>query len=63
MLDDAHVHVYCDRCQDGEEEIELCAIARKGWDERHVEATLLGRGWKIIGGSHVCENCVEEDEE
>jgi len=59
---DAFIRVSCDVCEDPgmDEEVQLCAIVRNGWDERHVSAELHSRGWRVEGEKDICPNCAEE---
>ena len=62
---DAFIHVSCDVCEDPsmDEEVQLCSLARNGWDERHVSAELHRMGWRVEGEKDICPNCAEEMEE
>lgn len=70
MISSAYVTVSCDRkygtdsrysCETTEE-INLTSLTRGSWDERHVEAELTRSGWRVEGGIHTCESCVEDEE-
>jgi hypothetical protein len=58
---DAYINVTCDKCG-YLEEVELTAIARKGWDERNVKSSLKNHGWFCGDDQEVCESCHDNDE-
>jgi hypothetical protein len=63
MRSDAYIRVWCnDEC--GEElEIQLCATARRGYDERYVEDELERLGWLVVcDGEEYCPKCRGEHE-
>lgn len=61
MLGEPILPVTCDDC--GEEtDCGLTGIARGGYDERNVEASLKGQGWLVKDGKHYCWNCREDHE-
>jgi RNase P subunit RPR2 len=60
MISDAHVTVTCDRCG-YTEEYDLTATAGGGWDDRYMTDRLERDGWRVEGGSHICEDCVEAE--
>mgnify|MGYP003443977223 FL=1 len=57
---DAYINVTCDKCE-YLEEVELTAIACKGWDERNVKAVLKNHGWLCDDDQEICESCREDD--
>lgn len=59
---DAYINVTCDKCE-YLEEVELTAIACKGWDERNVKGVLKSRGWLCEGDQEICESCRDEAEQ
>lgn len=59
MRSDAYITVTCDECGDVHEEIQICAIAGGGWDERNVDAHLRDLGWFLEGGNDICPDCLE----
>ena len=62
MLTDAYIRVVCDRCGDSEEEIPLTATV-KGWDDRDIDADIVGLGWQVDSEDHICPNCQPESED
>ena len=66
MIGDAVAHVYCDQCNDYDEEVELTPLAgHTKYDMRNVVRSLEQSGWRVVGGidgQHICPNCNEEDE-
>lgn len=59
MRSDAFITVTCDRCGD-EEDVQLTAIARGGYDERYVDSQLRQLGWRI-DSEDICPDCLEEE--
>ena len=59
---DAYIKVACDKCKH-EEEVELTAIACKGWDERNVKTVLKTYGWLCDDNQEICESCRENGDE
>lgn len=59
---DAYIRVMCDKCE-YVEEVELTALARKGWDERNVKTALENHGWLCDDGQEICESCRENEGE
>jgi len=56
---DAMITVTCDRC--GEEmQVDLCATARGGYDERNVDRELEFHGWVIHDDQDICDECVRQ---
>ena len=60
MRSDAFIFVTCDKCG-AEEEIQLTATARGGYDERNVDARLESLGWTKDGDKDLCEDCSEAE--
>ena len=59
---DAYIRVMCDKCE-YVEEVELTAIACKGWDERNVKTVLTNHGWLCDDGQEICESCRDNESE
>lgn len=60
---DAYIVVTCDRCGTYDEELQLCALGRGGYDLRHIDHELTQLGWCVdtSGEGDICPNCVEDE--
>ena len=64
MIHDPMVRVECDEPGCSEvESIELTALGRGAFDERHVIQSLERMDWRIDGDITICPNHQEDDEE
>lgn len=65
MINEPWITVSCDRCGYMTDPMELCSIARGGWDTRYIKDTLREWGWRVsdLGGETICETCVELEQE
>lgn len=59
MKSDAYIIVTCDSCRTSLE-IELTALASRGWDDRNVNTELAREGWECAEGRDICPECREE---
>ncbi len=59
MKGEPMITVTCNEC-DKSIEIELMAIARKAYDERHVNEELRRRGWFVFWNFDFCSKECEE---
>lgn len=55
----AYITVTCDCCG-YDEEVELTATARGGYDERHVDGRLRSYGWSTVDRD-ICPDCRAEE--
>lgn len=63
MITDAYVKLVCDNCGD-EEEIQLTATARGGYDCRNVESHVKHLGWQAITeDTHACPDCAQSSDD
>jgi len=59
---DAFVWVECDKEGCNEQiEVQLTALAGRGWDDRNVDGSLRHWGWEKWDGKDICDSCVERD--
>jgi hypothetical protein len=54
--------VNCDKCGD-EIELDLCALAGGGWDDRYADAQLKRNGWRTMGDEDICDSCIDDEAE
>ena len=62
MINDPTITATCDNCGYTTDEMEMCALAGGGWDDRYIESKLTKWGWTIDGDKTYCEDCSEGDE-
>mgnify|MGYP000211548674 CR=1 FL=1 len=63
MIEEPHIIVRCDRCEDKHER-EMRLVGSGAYSPRYLEDELKEEGWNIPGDDvHICPNCVEESQE
>lgn len=58
MILDPTVLICCDKCS-VTEEAPMVPFA-DGWKPGNIAVYLMSIGWRIVGETHICEECSEE---
>lgn len=60
MINDPRITATCDECEIDSDEMEMCALAGGGWDDRYIDGKLRKWGWKVDGDRTICEDCAAQ---
>ena len=64
MRSDPTILVECDGDECSyEEELHMTPLSGSSWDERHLDADLRARGWRIEDGKDFCPDCADEQDD